>query len=96
MVQDEAASQLPTLQVQQPFGQRSQLSQHSQNISHLSQHSQNFIPHDPLQQALFWNNMNRAPVILDQRLAQVSNLMLSQGSQLPPQPTGFDFVGGHL
>ena len=80
MVHEEPPSQFQTLQSQQP-------------LSHLSQLSQN--PIDPLQ-SLFWNTMNPAPSILDQRLAQVSNLMLSQSSQGPPQPTRFDFIGGHL
>ena len=84
MVHEEPSSQLRALQGQQPLSQLSQLSQRSQNT----------IPYDPLQ-SLFWNNMNRAPSILDQRLAQVSNLMLSQGSQVPPQATRFDFCGGH-
>jgi hypothetical protein len=82
MVHEEPPSQFQTLQSQQP-------------LSHLSQLSQKPIPHDPLQ-SLFWNTMNPAPSILDQRLAQVSNLMLSQSSQGPPQPTRFDFIGGHL
>jgi hypothetical protein len=81
--------------------QQSCFSHQQQSQPHLSQQSQNSTTHNPIQ-ALFWNRMNSNPMqsSLDQRLAHVSNLMLSQGSQAgtqaASQPNVFDFRGGHL
>jgi hypothetical protein len=82
---EDQPSQLQPLHNQYPPPQH--------GLSQLSQLSQNSITHAPMQ-SLFWNTPN--PAVLSQRLAQVSNMMLSQGSHVPTQQLGFDFIGGHL
>jgi hypothetical protein len=81
-IKDDPPSQIQPSQIQCQLPQLFQLSQKS-------------LTHDPRPPG-FWINPTQG--VLGQMLAQVSNLMLSQASQLqgPGQQMGFDFSGAHL